>query len=154
MNKLEKLLIIIASISLLVIIALFILGLMSHSGQAHGLVEGRLKPCPDKPNCVSSELVSDAEHYIEPLVYSAGEATQVMPRLKTVIVEMGGSIQVEEADYLAATFTSAVFRFVDDLELRIDADQKTIHLRSASRVGHGDGGANRKRVELLRNNFK
>jgi uncharacterized protein (DUF1499 family) len=154
MNKLEKLLIIIASISLLVIIALFILGLMSHSGEAQGLVEGRLQPCPDKPNCVSSELVSDAKHYIEPLVYSAGEAPQVLPRLKTIIVDMGGSIQVEETDYLAATFTSSIFRFVDDLELRIDTDQKTIHLRSASRVGHGDGGANRKRVELLKKSFQ
>ena len=154
MNKLEKLLIIIASISLLVIIALFILGLMSNSGQAHGLVEGRLQQCPDKPNCVSSELVSDAKHHIEPLVYSADDAERVMPRLKTIIYEMGGSIQSEEADYLAATFTSSVFRFVDDLELRIDADQKTIHLRSASRVGHGDGGANRKRVELLKNSFQ
>jgi uncharacterized protein (DUF1499 family) len=154
MNKLEKLLIIIASISLLVIIALFIFGYMSHSGKAHGLVDGRLKQCPDKPNCVSSEFVSDAEHYIEPLVYSAGEAERVMPRLKTIIGEMGGSIQVEETDYLAATFTSSVFRFVDDLEIRIDADQKIIHLRSASRVGHGDGGANRKRVELLKNHFR
>jgi uncharacterized protein (DUF1499 family) len=154
MNKLEKLLIIIASISLFVIIALFILGYMSHSGGAHGLVEGRLKPCPDKPNCVSSELVSDAEHYIEPLVYSAGEAERVMPRLKTIIDEMGGSIQVEETDYLAAIFTSSIFRFVDDLELRIDTGQKTIHLRSASRVGHGDGGVNRKRVELLKNLFQ
>jgi len=90
---------------------------------------------------------------IEPLVYSAGEAAQVMLRLKTIIRDMGGSIQVEETDYLAATFTSSVFRFVDDLELRIDADQKTIHLRSASRVGHGDGGVNRKRVELLKNSY-
>jgi uncharacterized protein (DUF1499 family) len=154
MNKLEKLLIIIASISLIVIIALFILGLMSHSGEAHGLVEGRLKQCPDKPNCVSSEFESDAEHYIEPLVYSAGEAAQVLPKLKTIIREMGGSIQVEKTDYLAATFTSSVFRFVDDLELRIDTSQKTIHLRSASRVGRGDGGANRKRVELLKNSFQ
>jgi uncharacterized protein (DUF1499 family) len=152
-NQLEKLFIIIASISLLVIIALFILGLMSHSGQAHGLVEGRLKQCPDKPNCVSSERVSDAEHYIEPLVYSADEAERVMPRFKTIIYDMGGSIQVEETNYLAATFTSSLFRFVDDLELRIDADQKTIHLRSASRVGYGDGGANRKRVERLKNLF-
>jgi uncharacterized protein (DUF1499 family) len=154
MNKLEKLLIIIASISLLVIIALFIFGYMSHSGEAHGLVEGRLTPCPDKPNCVSSELVSDAKHYIEPLVYSADEATSILPRLKTIIYEMGGSIQIEETNYLAATFTSSVFRFVDDLELRIDTGQKTIHLRSASRVGHGDGGANRKRVELLKNSFQ
>ena len=154
MNKLEKLLIIIASISLLVIIALFVLGYMSHSGQAHGLVEGRLQQCPDKPNCVSSEFVPDAEHYIEPLVYSADEATSILPRLKTIIYEMGGSIQVEKTDYLAATFTSSVFRFTDDLELRIDTSQQTIHLRSASRVGHGDGGVNRKRVELLKNSFQ
>ena len=153
-NKLEKLLIIIASISLFVIIAFFILGLMSHSGSAYGLVEGRLKQCPGKPNCVNSEFVSDTEHYIEPLAYSADHAAQVLPRLKTIIRDMGGSIQVEETDYLAATFTSSLFRFVDDLELRIDTDQKTIHLRSASRVGYGDGGVNRKRVELLKNSFQ
>jgi len=152
-NKLEKLLIIVVSISLLVIIALFILGYKSHSGGAYGLVEDRLKQCPDKPNCVSSEFVSDTEHYIEPLVYSADLAAQVLPGLKTIIRDMGGSIQVEKTDYLAATFTSRVFRFVDDLELRIDAEQKTIHLRSASRVGHGDGGVNRKRLELLKNSF-
>jgi uncharacterized protein (DUF1499 family) len=151
---LVKLLIIIASIFLLVIIAFFILGYMSHSGAAYGLVEGRLKQCPDKPNCVSSELASDADHYIEPLVYSADHAQQVLPRLKTIILEMGGSLQVEKTDYLAATFTSSLFSFVDDLELRVDTGQKTIHLRSASRVGHGDGGVNRKRVERLKNSFR
>ena len=61
---------------------------------------------------------------------------------------------MEKTDYLAATFTSSLFRFVDDLELRIDTGQKTIHLRSASRVGHGDGGVNRKRVEQLKNSFQ
>jgi len=152
-NELVKLLIIIASIVLLVIIALIILGLMSHSGAPYGLAEGRLKQCPDRPNCVSSEFVSDTEHYIEPLVYSANDAAQVLPRLKAIIREMGGSLQVEKTDYLAATFTSSLFRFVDDLELRIDTDQKTIHLRSASRVGYGDGGVNRKRVELLKKSF-
>jgi len=149
----EKLLIIIASIALLVIIVFFIFGYMSNSGEAYGLVEGRLKQCPDKPNCVSSEFVSDAEHYIEPLVYSVDQAAQVLPRLKMIIGEMGGSVQLEKADYLAATFTSSLFRFVDDLELRIDTVQKTIHLRSASRVGHSDLGVNRKRVERLKNAF-
>jgi uncharacterized protein (DUF1499 family) len=151
--RLEKLLIIVASIALMAIIALFVLGYRSHSGEPRGLVEGRLQPCPDTPNCVSSEFVSDAEHYIEPLVYSADQEAQVLPRLKTIIGELGGRIQVENADYLAATFTSTVFRFVDDLELRIDRDQKTIHLRSASRVGRSDLGANRKRVEHLKNSF-
>jgi len=70
-----------------------------------------------------------------------------------IIGEMGGSVQLEKADYLAATFTSSLFRFVDDLELRIDTVQKTIHLRSASRVGHSDLGVNRKRVERLKNAF-
>ncbi len=149
----EKILIIIASITLLVIIVFFTLGYMSQSGEAPGLLEGRLKPCPDKPNCVSSEYASDAEHYVEPLVYSTDNATEVMPRLKTIIIEMGGSIQLEEPSYLAATFTSAIFRFVDDLEIRVDSDRNTVHLRSASRVGYGDGGVNRKRVALLKNSF-
>ena len=149
----EKLLVIVASIVLLVIIAFFVLGHRSQSGKAYGLVEGRLQRCPDTPNCVSSEFVSDAQHYVEPLVYSADQAAQVLPRLKTIIRDMGGSIEVEQADYLAATFTSSVFRFVDDLELRIDTEQSTIHLRSASRVGRGDLGANRKRVERLKHSF-
>ena len=66
---------------------------------------------------------------------------------------MSGVIQAEKDNYFAATFASQVFGFVDDLEIRIDTDQKLIHLRSASRVGHGDGGANRKRVERLKSLF-
>ena len=149
----EKLFIIIAAISLFVIIALLVLGYRSQSGDAPGLTDGRLQPCPGTPNCVNSEFASDAEHYIEPLVYSAGDAAQVLPRLKTIVRDMGGSIQVEKADYLAVTFTSSIFRFVDDLEIRIDSGQNTIHLRSASRVGRGDLGANRKRVQRIKKSF-
>ena len=126
---------------------------MSQSDEANGLVEGRLTQCPDTPNCVCSEFVPDAVHYIEPLVISAGDAAQILVRLKSIIREMGGSIQAEKTDYLAATFTSSIFRFVDDLEIRIDTGQKMIHLRSASRVGRGDGGVNRDRVESLKNLF-
>ena len=149
----EKLLIVAAATALVAVIALFVLGIRSNSGAAPGLVEGRLQRCPDTPNCVSSEFVADAEHSIEPLVYSADQAAQVLPRLKTVIAELGGNIQEERTDYLAATFTSSIFRFVDDLEIRIDAAQNTIHLRSASRVGRSDLGTNRKRVERLKSSF-
>jgi uncharacterized protein (DUF1499 family) len=131
----------------------FILGYMSQSNEANGLAEGRLTQCPATPNCVCSEFMADAVHYIEPLVISAGDATQILVRLKTIVREMGGSIQSEKADYFAATFTSSIFRFVDDLEIRIDTGQKVIHMRSASRVGRGDGGVNRKRVERLKNLF-
>ena len=66
---------------------------------------------------------------------------------------MGGIIQVESDNYLAVTFTSAIFKFVDDLEIRIDSTQKVIHIRSASRVGYSDMGVNKKRTELLRKLF-
>jgi uncharacterized protein (DUF1499 family) len=38
--------------------------------------------------------------------------------------------------------------YVDDVEFRKTETQ--VHVRSASRVGHSDMGANRKRVEALR----
>ena len=150
----EALLIVAASITLIVVIALAVLGYRSHFTGAYGLVEGRLKPCPGTPNCVTSESGSDPAHAIEPLLYAAEDAAQVLPRLKAIIRDMGGNIQAETTDYLAATFTSPVFRFVDDLELRIDAGQNTIHLRSASRVGRSDFGVNRKRVALLKTAFQ
>ncbi|MDQ6965890.1 MAG: DUF1499 domain-containing protein, partial [Mariprofundaceae bacterium] len=53
-------------------------------------------------------------------------------------------------DYLHATFTSRLFRFVDDVELHRDAASGVVHIRSASRVGHSDFGVNRKRVEVIR----
>lgn len=55
---------------------------------------------------------------------------------------------------MAAIFTSKFFGFVDDLECRIDQANHTIHLRSASRVGHSDFGANRKRVALITTLFQ
>ena len=56
-------------------------------------------------------------------------------------------------DYLHVEFRSLVFRFVDDVEFYFDDRGKTIHLRSASRVGHSDLGVNRKRVERIREVF-
>ena len=51
---------------------------------------------------------------------------------------------------LRATYTSRIFRFVDDVELRVDTTKGLVHIRSASRVGHDDLEANPKRVERIR----
>ena len=56
----------------------------------------------------------------------------------------------ETENYLYAECTSFLFRFTDDLEVYVDKESKLIHFRSASRVGHSDLGANRKRVEKLK----
>ena len=49
-----------------------------------------------------------------------------------------------------AESTSALMGYVDDLELALGAAGDRIEVRSASRIGYGDGGVNRERVEALR----
>lgn len=59
--------------------------------------------------------------------------------------------------YLHAVFTSRIFRFKDDFEARLEAGsdpaEAKIHVRSASRVGYSDLGANRRRVDAVRAAF-
>ena len=62
-------------------------------------------------------------------------------------------IVTDEETYIHATFTSLIFRFVDDVQFVIDDATKTIHFRSASRVGRGDMGVNRNRMEEIRTRF-
>jgi uncharacterized protein (DUF1499 family) len=47
-------------------------------------------------------------------------------------------------------FTTRLFRFKDDVEFYIDADEGQVHFRSASRVGYSDMGANRKRYQAFK----
>lgn len=112
-----------------------------------GLLNQQLRVCPDSPNCVCSESHSQTslEHAIAPI---QGDS-QTWQQLKFIIIEQGGSIQRESENYLHATFTSSIFRYVDDVELRWDEKNTTIHIRSASRMGHSDFGANRHRVTKI-----
>ena len=147
-----------AFIILLTLIVAFIVMLFnfqknSRAGEASGLVEGRLSNCPNKPNCVCSEHKDDTSHYIDPIIIPQNITFDNFSLLKNVIQDMGGNVQVESDNYLAATFTSAIFKFVDDLEIRIDSTQEVIHIRSASRVGYSDMGVNKKRMELLKKLF-
>jgi uncharacterized protein (DUF1499 family) len=109
----------------------------------------QLKPCPETPNCVSSLATSD-QHAINPLTYTT-DAPTAKQHLLAVINELPRTkIITQKDDYIHATFTSLIFRFVDDVEFVLDDANKTIHVRSASRVGKSDLGVNRKRVEAIR----
>lgn len=116
------------------------------------LVAGQLRPCPATPNCVSSES-SAPESHIAPLRF-AGSAEQAWADLRAAIQQAGGTIVAERDGLLWATFTSRLFRFVDDVEFRLAEEEGVIQLRSASRVGQSDMGVNRKRVERLRALFQ
>ena len=61
---------------------------------------------------------------------------------------------VDEPGYLHAECQSALMGFVDDLELHAQPDAGRIDVRSASRLGYGDLGVNRRRVETLRANLR
>jgi len=142
--------IILLLITVAVTMLFFILGMVSRSGEPPGLVEGMLSKCPDRPNCVCSEYAEDTAHYIPPLRIPPDNQRNILPLLNSIIGEMGGIVLAERDAYLAATFRSAIFGFVDDLEVRIDADRQLIQIRSGSRVGYSDRGVNAKRIERLR----
>ena len=113
-----------------------------------GVHDGRLSPCPASPNCVSSQE-TDTAHAVEPLRFT-GSPLQAMERLNRVVRGMKRSkIVTAEDRYLHAEFTSALFRFVDDVEFLLDEKNRVINVRSASRVGYSDLGVNRKRVEAI-----
>ncbi len=127
--------------------------IMTPSSQAdivnNGLINGKLKPCPDSPNCVSSE-----SSMISPIKLSSTDLPLEWTLLQQVIKEQGGEIQEITSNYLLATFTSTIFGFIDDVEARIDQDEKVIHLRSASRTGYYDFGANNKRLQEIKKNIQ
>jgi uncharacterized protein (DUF1499 family) len=117
-----------------------------------GARDGRLAPCPDSPNCVSSQA-EDERHRIEPIRFD-GDSDEAWKRLRERVAARPRTRIVTEADgYLHAECTSLIFRFVDDLECLLDRDARLIHVRSASRAGHSDFGVNRRRVEELRRGF-
>ena len=113
-----------------------------------GVKDGRLAPCPDAPNCISSQA-DDAVHRMDPIPFS-GDADAALARLKTVLAAQPRTALVEaDGDYIHAECTSLLFRFVDDVEFVVDRDHNAIHFRSASRVGRSDLGVNRRRMEEI-----
>ncbi|MHA7871648.1 MAG: DUF1499 domain-containing protein [Hyphococcus sp.] len=122
--------------------AMVFLAMQSRNGAAPGLVDGVLAPCPASPNCVTSEAGAPASHLVAPLPAAAWD------RLPAVIAAQGGKVVMQRDDYIAAEFSTPLMKFVDDVEFRNAGD--AVHVRSASRVGHSDMGANKKRMDALR----
>ncbi|MDZ7705447.1 MAG: DUF1499 domain-containing protein [Trueperaceae bacterium] len=116
-----------------------------------GVQNGRLAPCPDTPNCVSS-YADDEQHAIEPIRYEGPQA-DARDRLLGAVRSMPRSfVETTEDDYVHVIFRSPTLGFYDDTELYF-AEPGVIHVRSAARLGQGDMGANRKYVEEIRQRF-
>jgi uncharacterized protein (DUF1499 family) len=114
-----------------------------------GVHDGRLRDCPLSPNCVCSDASRDS-HRVDALRLAKApaeawrlvrESVEALPRTR-VITATG--------TYLPAECRSALFGFVDDLELQLRADEGLVAVRSASRIGYSDLGVNRERVRAIR----
>lgn len=107
-----------------------------------------LAPCPDSPNCVSS-LATNESQRVDPLQVAETRKAS-MTRLQSLLRQLPrAEFDVVGQSRIQARFTSRLLRFVDDVTFYVREDG-VVEVRSASRVGYWDLGANRRRVESLR----
>ena len=121
-----------------------------------GVIDGKLRACPESPNCVQTYNAADADHYQAPLIPKA-DIESSKQAIKTAIVDSGGKIITEktlpiQGYYLHAEYQSTLMRFVDDVEVVVSPT--SIQLRSASRLGHSDLGVNAERYQQIKANYQ
>lgn len=121
-----------------------------------GVHDGRLKPPSTTENSVTSQAALYPDHPqrayadIAPLALR-GDGPATIAKIRAVVEQMQGAKVIQsDADYLYAQFTTPLMKFVDDVEFWFDPAAQVVQVRSASRLGKGDLGANRKRIEAVR----
>lgn len=113
---------------------------------------GQLIDCPDSPNCVSTQTKKDKAQ-IEPIQYKMEDKAAWLLLVELVKQEKLAEIIKEDNNYMHVAYFTKSKIFIDDVEFLHDKANKQFHFRSASRVGHSDLGANRKRMENIRSAF-
>jgi len=140
-------------ITLLILLVVIFFGLRvavawaSRTPATAGIVADHLGPCPSTPNCVNS-ADTDAGHAIDVLVPANTMTITAVAQLLNS--QPGTTVITQKQNYLHATIRTRVWGFIDDLEIFQRDSSASLHVRSASRLGVSDLGANRKRVESLR----
>lgn len=134
----------------ILLLATYALGCGGRMPDGLGVGDGSFAPCPNKPNCVSS-FADDEDHQIAALAIE-GSAETAWMGLQAFLEEAPRvEIVTSSRNYIHAVYTSSVMRYRDDVEFLLRRGEKEIAIRSASRVGYGDMGTNRNRIEAIRN---
>jgi uncharacterized protein (DUF1499 family) len=114
-----------------------------------GIFDNKFSPCAESPNCVSSDA-RDKDHAVEMFKLNTNlnngwqkvhDVVSSFPRTKVITFNK---------QYIHVECSSAVFGFVDDLQLHLRGEGGSVAVKSASRLGHSDFGVNRKRIASLR----
>lgn len=115
--------------------------------------DGNLQVCSGPPRCVTSLPNEDADHKVEPIRYAGARDDARQAMLRVLALTPRVEVVTEQPDYVHAEFTTPLSRYVDDVEFVFPESQPLIQVRSSSRIGYYDFGANRDRVERLRSAF-
>ena len=133
------------------------LGLLSGTPPSDlGVRDGKLKRPSKTPNSVSSQADlwpgdTQQDHARIAPLRLVGSGPETLARLKKLLqAQPRVRVVKAEADYLYATFTTPLMKYTDDVEFWFDPAAQVVQVRSASRLGRKDLGANRSRVEALR----
>ena len=107
-----------------------------------------LEACRNPRNCVVDSPDAD-DPVLRPIPFRT-PIEQVANIMTAVLAgEARTRIVVQNGRYVRAEARSALFRFVDDVELLADEKTGLIHFRSSSRIGRSDFGVNRKRMRRI-----
>lgn len=106
----------------------------------------QLPPCGVFPNCVHSDG-NAGNRSIAPL--QAGQAQWQLLQ-KWIASQDHFSVVKQQPNFMHFVAYTPTLRFRDDVQLLFRPQLGVIQLRSSSRLGISDMGANRKRIETLR----
>lgn len=124
-----------------------------------GVHKGLLKPPSNSPNSVSSQAALYPDHpqhayaTVAPFAFTGSGAAAMDTLAKLLQSTERCQVVTQAPDYVYAQCSTALLRFTDDVEFWLDDKAGLIHVRSASRLGRSDLGANRARVEKIRAQF-
>jgi uncharacterized protein (DUF1499 family) len=107
--------------------------------------ESPLPPCPATPNCYRESRTFD-----RPPAQLFTDALACLRELSGLTI--GHAVEIErDGERLSLHATFKVLVFTDDFDLRVTRHDggAVVHVRSASRVGAGDLGTNRRRVRAF-----
>lgn len=123
---------------LLLIVSLTLFHLVGPVPPELGVHNGALAPCPSPAHCARAD-------------WAVADPGSALALLVPVVVAMPRTTLVEQGDgYLHATVSSALFGFVDDLELYADQADGLLQARSVSRLGDSDLGVNGRRLNAVK----
>lgn len=114
-----------------------------------GLVNGMLSELKKTPNGIASQTIYDKKRVDALPMKSSSDATiaaLISASQQTGKVKVSSQTEI----YLHLVFTTKLMRFKDDVEFLIDIENNLVQVRSESRTGKSDLGANLKRFKKLR----